>query len=180
MAVRDAVLVVVDVQGKLAGFMYDHEFLFANIERLIKIAQIMEIPILWTEQAPEKIGATVEPIAQLLSPRLKPIPKRSFSCYACPEFRQSIDALGRRHVIICGIETHVCIHQTARDLKLHGYEVSVVADAVSSRTQNNKTIALEDLRQKGVTITSAEMAVCALMGGADHPKFKDVMANIKR
>jgi nicotinamidase-related amidase len=180
MEIDETILLVVDVQGNLANLMHEHERLFSNIERMIRIAKIMGMPILWTEQAPDKIGVTVEPIAALLRPDLKPIPKRSFSCYPCIEFKKSIDAAGRRNVLITGIETHVCVYQTARDMHRHGYNVHLLEDAVSSRTENNKRIAIERMRGEGITITSAEMAVTELLGGADHPKFRDVMANIKR
>ena len=180
MGIDNTVLVVVDVQGNLAMLMHDQQFLFANIERMIKMAKILEIPILWTEQAPEKIGVTVEPIAKLLAPALKPISKRSFSCYGSPEFRQALAASGRRNVLLVGIETHICLYQTARDLYRHGYDVHVVRDAVSSRTQSNKDIAIERMRDHGITITSAEMTMCELLVTADHPKFRDVIANIKR
>ncbi len=177
---HDSVLVVVDVQGKLASLMFEYEQMFNNIERAIKISQILNVPILWTEQAPQKIGETVEPIRQLLFPALKPIHKREFSCYANAEFKDQIDALGKRQVLLVGMETHVCLYQTARDLQRFGYEVYVVADAVSSRTQANKEAALKRMASEGVTMTSAEMLGCDLMLTADHPKFKDVMANIKR
>jgi len=174
------ILTVIDVQGKLATLMHEHERLFANIERVIKTAQILDIPILWTEQAPDKIGATIEPISRLLFPVVKPIPKRTFSCYACSEFRKHIDASGRQQVLITGIETHVCVYQTVRDLNRHGYDVQVIADAVSSRAQIDKDISLAHMRAMGVTLTSAEEIVCKLLGTADHPKFREVMANIKR
>ena len=177
---QNAVLVVIDVQGKWAMRMYDHEHCFANIERVIKIAQIFEMPILWTEQAPEKIGYTIPPIADLLSPKSKPIVKRTFSCYGCPEFKEAIDRTRRQQVILVGIETHVCIYQSARDLNRHGYDVRLVADAVSSGTQANRDTAIARMRSEGIVITSAEMLACELLVSADHPKFKDVLANIKR
>ena len=180
MDIQDTVLMVIDVQGKLASLMHGHERLFTNIERAIKIAQILEIPILWTEQAPEKIGTTVEPISQLLFPVVKPISKRSFSCWGSPEFVETMRSLRRARVLVTGIETHVCVYQTVGDLKRHGYQVHVLADAVSSRSEANKTIALERMRGQGVVMSSVEMAMCELLKTADHPKFRDVMANIKR
>src|SRR4051812_8640609 len=116
MDTSNTLLLVIDLQGKLASSVYEHELLFGNLERMIKIAQIFKLPILWTEQAPDKIGPTVEPIAALLFPLVKPIAKRSFSCYGSEEFRREIKAIGRQHVLIIGIETHVCIYQSARDL----------------------------------------------------------------
>ena len=180
MDINNTVLAVIDVQGKLASLMYEHERLFGNIERMIKIAQILEVPILWTEQAPDKIGASIELVNTLLSPTLRPITKRTFSCYACPEFRTQLHASRRRQVLVCGIETHVCVYQTVRDMHRHGYDILLLADAVSSRTQSNRDIALERMRDEGATLTSVEMAACELLNGADHPQFKSAMANIKR
>ena len=180
MGINNTVLVVIDVQGKLASLMFEHEHLFANMERLIKGGQILEIPILWTEQAPHKIGGTIEPIKHLLFPLIKPIAKTDFSCYACPEFKQALNNTGCSKVLIIGIETHVCVYQTVRDLHCHGYEVQVAVDAVSSRTQANKDVALGRMRTDGITLTSAEMVLCEWLKGADHPKFREIMANIKR
>lgn len=180
MAARDTVLLVIDVQGKLASLMHGHEGLFVNIGHMIKIAQALDVPVLWTEQAPDKIGATIEPIAQLLFPMVKPVHKRTFSCYACLELRAQLDAAGRRKVLVAGIEAHVCVYQTVRDLKRHGYAVHLITDAVSSRTQANRDMALARMRQEGAVLTSTEMAACELLGSADHPKFREVMAYIKR
>ena len=176
----NSVLLVMDVQGKLATLVHEHEHMLANIERLIKSAGILGVPILWTEQAPDKIGETIDPVKHLLFSLIKPIVKRSFSCYSCPEFKQALKNSGRGQVLVTGIETQVCIYQTVHDLHGHGYEVQVIVDAVSSRTQANKAIAIERMRDEGVTLTSAEMALCEWLGGADHPKFREVMAHIKR
>ena len=83
-------------------------------------------------------------------------------------------------IIVAGIEAHVCVYQTVRDFHRHGYDVYLIEDAVSSRTQANKEIAIHRMRAEGVVITSAEKIACELMGSADHPKFREVMANIKR
>ena len=93
------------------------------------------MPILWSEQAPDKIGETVESIKDLLYPMIKPIHKRSFSCYGCPEYVEHLKTINRRQILVTGIETHVCVYQTVRDLHRHGYEVHLIADAVSSRQQ---------------------------------------------
>lgn len=173
-------LVVIDVQGKLAALVHDHEHVLANVLKAVRIAQILNLPILWTEQAPDKIGATVESVSQLLFPVIKPIVKRSFSCYGSDEFRQTLSAAGCSDVLIVGIETHVCVYQTARDLVRHGYHVDVAVDAVSARSLQCHTIAVERMRDMGAGITSVEMATCDLMVTADHPKFREVMSHIKR
>ena len=179
MDIDNSILVVIDVQEKLAGLMHDDEHLIDNIKRFIHVAQLFDIPILWSEQAPNKIGPTVEVISSLLFPIHKPIVKRSFSCYQSPEFRDAIDQCGRREVVIVGIETHVCVHQTASELKRHGYDVAVALDAVSSRALVHKETAILRMRQEGIHMVSSEMITCEWLRHVDHPKFREVMANIK-
>lgn len=178
--IEDSVLIVVDVQSKLSNLMHDHEFLYHNIERFIKVFQILQLPIIWTEQAPDKIGPTVPSIHDLLFPIIKPIAKRSFSAWGCEEFVNQLLLTKRRQAVVVGIETHVCIYQTARDLQQHGFEVFVAADAVSSRHQINRDVALSRMRHENITLTTGEAVICELIRTADHPKFRDVMAHLKR
>ena len=172
-------LAVVDVQGKLAQLMYGREELFKNIQILIKAAKILNIPILWCQQCPESLGETVGEIAGLLTDGNEPINKASFSCCGVGQFNSELKNLGRQQVLMCGIETHVCIYQTASDLLERGYEVSVIADAVSSRTLENKQIALEKMKITGVDVSSTEMALFELLKTAEHPQFKQVAKLIK-
>ncbi|MBF0489590.1 MAG: hydrolase [Candidatus Omnitrophica bacterium] len=178
--INETALVVIDVQTKLAHLMHDHDVLYHNIERVIKVSQVLNLPILWTEQAPEKIGPTVEAIHDTLFPLIKPIAKRSFSCWGCEEFKTQLSLTKCRQVILVGIETHVCVYQTAADLKAHGFEVFVAADAVSSRSSLNSEVTLTRMRQEGMTVTVGEALICELIRGADHPKFRDVMGYIKK
>lgn len=177
--IEDTVLVVVDVQGKLAELMADKEELFANLERLIRGADVVELPILWLEQYPEGLGPTIEPLAQLLSPSRQPMPKVSFSCCGCPAFVDALQATGRRQVLLAGIETHVCIYQTTADLLSAGYEVQVVGDAVSSRTARNRELGLQRAHDLGATITSVEMALFELQRVARGDRFR-ALARIVR
>jgi len=176
----DSVLVVVDVQTRLATMMHGHDVLYHNIERLIKASQALKVPILWTEQAPDKIGPTVPIIHDSLYPLIKPIAKRSFSCWGCDEFVRQLALTNRRQVILAGIETHVCIYQTASELKQHGYDVHIAADAVSSRSLTNTDLTLARMRHEGMTVTMGESVICELLRTADHPQFKDVMIHLKR
>jgi nicotinamidase-related amidase len=171
-------LVVVDVQGRLAQLMYGREVLFKNIQILIKAAKILDIPIVWCQQVPDSLGPTVCGIAELLS-GIEPINKASFSCCSDEQFISKLNSLGRQQVLLCGIETHVCIYQTAVDLRNRGYEVNVVADAVSSRTLENKQIGLERLEAEGTGLGSTEMVLFELLKTADHPQFKQIVRLIK-
>ena len=176
--IQKSCLVVVDVQGKLAQLMSGREGLFKNIQILIKAAKILDIPIIWCQQFPEGLGETVGEIAVLMCD-IEPINKVSFSCCGDEQFNIRLDEVGRGQVLLCGIETHVCIYQTASDLYERGYEVSVIGDAVSSRTAENKEIALLRMRNEGIIISSTEMALFELLRTAEHPKFREVAKLIK-
>ena len=176
--VQDCSLVVVDVQGRLAELMYEKDLLFKNIQILIKAAKILAVPILWTQQQPQAIGATVPQISELLTDN-EPINKACFSCCGLKDFNDKINALSRKQVLLCGIEAHVCIYQTATDLIASGKEIHVIADAVSSRTKENKQIALQRMIAEGVKLSSVEMAVFELLKTSDHAQFKQVMQLVK-
>jgi nicotinamidase-related amidase len=171
-------LVVVDVQGKLATLMHNRQLLFKNIRILIEAAKILDIPVLWTQQCPAALGPTVPEIAELLD-GIEPIDKSSFSCCGDGKFTSKLDSLNRRQVLLCGIETHVCIWQTAADLRDKGFTANVIADAVSSRTLENKQTALTHMLANGINIYSTEMALFELLKTADHPKFKQIVKLMK-
>ena len=175
---ENAVLMIVDVQGKLAGLMHECELFFANIQKMIRSAQILDIPIIYTEQAPEKIGQTIQEITWLLGD-LKPITKKSFSCCGSKEFMTALQATGRKQILLTGMEAHVCLYQTARDLIKLGYDVYMVADAISARSAASKHIALERNKSEGAVITTFEMTLCELMVTADHPKFREILGFMK-
>jgi len=171
-------LVIVDVQGRLAELMDNKEPVFANIEILIKTAKALEFGIIWCEQHPRALGPTIQQIAQLLTDK-EPIAKFSFSCCGHDEFNDKLKELRPKQVILCGIEAHVCIHQTAADLLDKDYEVHVIADAISSRTPANREIALRRMEAGGVLLSSTEMALFELLRTAKHEKFRELMKLIK-
>jgi nicotinamidase-related amidase len=171
-------LVVIDIQGKLAMLSYDREVLFKNIQILIKSAKLLDIPVLWSQQCPDALGPTVPHLAELLS-GIQPIDKASFSCCGDKQFISKLSSINRPQVLLCGIETHVCIYQTAVDLQEKGCAVFVIADAVSSRTLDNKQIALTRMQAIGINIYSAEMALFELLKTADHPQFKQIAKLVK-
>jgi len=176
--IRDCCLAVVDVQGKLAQLMVNRETLFQNLQILVAAAKILEIPILWCQQVPAALGPTVPEIAELLAGH-EPINKASFSCCGEEAFPAELNALGREQVLLCGIETHVCIYQTAMDLMEGGLDVTVVADAVSSRTEQNRQIALTRLAAEGAHLSSTEMALFELLKTAKHPQFRQIAKLVK-
>ena len=176
--IENCLLVVVDVQGKLASLMYERDALLKNIQILIKSAKILALPILWCQQAPAAIGPTVPEIAELLTD-IQPINKSSFSCCRDDKCISKLSSINRSQALLAGIEAHVCIYQTAIDLKEMGFDVNVIADAVSSRTLDNKQIALSKMQTLGINISSTEMAIFELLKTADHPKFKQIAKLVK-
>jgi len=171
-------LVVVDVQGKLAELMWEKESLFKNIEILVKSANILDMPILWCQQYPKALGDTIEQVAAHLQD-ISPCDKMSFSCCGNEEFADKLHAAGCRQLLICGIEAHICVYQTAMDMLDMDYDVQVVGDAVSSRTQENKDAALSRIKWEGAAITTTEMALFELLGTAEHEKFREIAKLVK-
>jgi nicotinamidase-related amidase len=173
-----AVLVVIDMQGKLAQSMHCRELLFENVQKIIKGAQVLGLPLLLTEQNPKGLGPTIPEIADLV-PGVRRIPKLSFSCCGDETFSRELSGLQRRQVLLCGIEAHVCLYQTTIDLVSSGYEVHVLADAVSSRTAENKAIGLQKMKDAGASITSVETALFELLRVAEGPVFKQIISIVK-
>jgi nicotinamidase-related amidase len=176
--VQNCCLVVVDVQGKLAQLMYEKEKLFSAIQILIKAAKILNIPIIWCQQCPQSLGSTIPQIAELLA-GIDPINKSEFSCCGCERFNTELTSLGRQQVILCGIEAHICIYQIAVGLLRKGYDVTVVADAISSRTLENKQTAIDRMKSEGANISCVEMALFELLRTAEHPQFKQIAKLVK-
>jgi nicotinamidase-related amidase len=175
---EDSVLMVIDMQGNLYESMQDKEFLLENVRKLVRGMQVFGIPVLVTEQIPEKLGPTIEPVASLL-PDARRIPKSDFSCCGDEKIMKALKAAERRQVLLCGIETHVCVYQTAVDMLGFGYDVHLVADAVSSRTVLNREIGIEKMRDEGARLASTEMVLFELTRSADDPKFKDIFRIVK-
>ncbi len=175
---NSTVLVLVDVQGKLAQLMDGKEALFQNLRKLVQGVQVLGVPIVWLEQNPAGLGPTIPELAELLHGQ-QPIAKVSFSCCGDGGFMTALRATGRKQVLLAGIEAHVCIYQTAADLLKLGYEVEVVADGVSSRTTANRGLALQKIQQLGARLTSVEMALFELLGKADGPAFKAMLKIVK-
>lgn len=175
---KKTVLIVVDVQGKLAQLMYAKQTLFENLRKIIKGIQALGVPILWLEQNPEGLGPTIPEVSELLT-SIEPISKSSFSGCRNERFVQALKDANRNQVLIVGIEAHVCVYQTAVDLVDLGYEVEVVTDAVSSRTVENKKVALQKMRDIGVSLTSTEMALFELLEVAEGEQFKEILKLLK-
>ncbi len=173
----NAILVFIDVQGKLSERVEDSEALFENLRRLLKGVTALDVPVLVTEQIPEKLGPTREEFQEFITE--PPISKSSFGCCGEPAFFQALEKTGRKQVILCGIETHVCVYQTALQLLATDHEVTVVTDAVSSRDPANKTLALRRLENEGIQLTGTEMLLFEILGDAKDPAFKSILNIVK-
>jgi nicotinamidase-related amidase len=174
----DTLLVIVDIQEKLVRAMGDREELLLRAGQLVQGARALNIPILCTEQNPKGLGATVPEIATHM-PGVQPIAKFSFGCCASEDFLRALQAAGCRNVLMAGIETHVCVYQTAMELLARDYRVEVVADACGSRTSANKRIGLEKMRAAGAAVTSVETALFELLKVAEGPAFKEILRIVK-
>jgi len=175
---NNTALVLIDIQGKLASLMHDKETLYANLQTLVKGVQALELPILWLEQYPKGLGPTIPELSALLQGQA-PLAKTCFSAYGLDEFRQALQQTRRRQILLAGIETHICVYQTARDLLDNGFYVEVVADAVSSRTPQNNAVGLEKMLHCGAQITAVEMCLFELLQKAGGAQFKEIAALIK-
>ena len=144
---KNPCLLIIDVQEKLFPVIPENQKLLKNIKILIQGFDIFNLPILVSEQVPDKLGRTIEPIKSLTS-HIKPIIKSSFSCILEPSFKQRVNALDSIDgFVIAGLETHICVYQTVRDLLLEGHKVEVAADAVASRNVQNKQIAIDRIKE---------------------------------
>jgi len=172
-----AALVVVDVQEAFRPAVLDFEQVARNVAILARAARILELPTLVTEQYPKGLGHTVPEVAEHLD--VTPIEKVAFSAVDADGFAGALHRAERDQVLLCGIETHVCVNQTAEDLIADGVEVHVAQDAVTSRTSENRALGLHKMERSGAVATSVETALFELLGRAGTPEFKEVQALIK-
>ncbi len=176
--VNRTVLIIIDVQEKLARVMHEKEALVSNLQRLVKGMTVLEVPVIVTEQYPQGLGPTVPEIASLL-PGLTPLPKTAFSCWNDEQFVNKLKSLQRTQVLICGIEGHVCVYQTACDLIAHGYETYAVTDTITSRTPENRQLSFEMMKQVGARMTGTETVLFELLKAAQGDKFKKISQIVK-
>lgn len=175
---QDCLLLVVDVQGKLATLMHQPEQYLSNLKIMIQAAGHLDIPILWAEQLPDKLGPTLPEIAELLCHQ-QPIAKHSFSCFGEEKLVSALSASGKNQILVTGIETHICVYQSVVDLIRLQKQAHVVTDAVASRLAHNKALGLERMRDAGATLTSTEACLFEMMQHAHHPAFREIVKLLK-
>ncbi len=176
---RRSVLVLIDVQPSLTKTIFEMDRVLARSAFLLKVANILDVPILVTEQNPERMGCTVPELATLI-PDTRPYAKMCFSAVRSPDFAGDLEQIARRQVVLIGIETHICVSQTAQDLLVRGFEVVVCPDAVSSRTLEAHKLGMERMRDAGVVPAHTESVAYEWIGAAEHPEFKRFLAVVKQ
>jgi nicotinamidase-related amidase len=173
-------LIVVDIQEKLLPPIFESSRLLKNSQLLIRLATILKIPALITTQYAKGLGNTTPEIASLL-PETQPIDKLMFSCFGSDAFCSMLKRLpgNRNTVLLCGMESHICVMQTALGALREGYIVHVASDAVSSRTEWNWKIGLDRMRAAGAVISSTEMILYELLRFSGSPAFKELLPYLK-
>lgn len=175
---ENCVGLVIDIQERLFPVMNGKNGFLANAKRLILGLQELEVPLITTQQYTKGLGETLVEVSTLIS-HFNYIEKKSFSCYDEPAFVEALEDCNRRTVLICGIEAHVCVLQTAVDLKAAGYIPVVVYDCVSSRANSSMKLALERFRYEGIMVTSAESVLFELTRSASSSSFKTISNLVK-
>jgi len=177
--VDSTILVVIDMQEPFLRALYERERVIENVRALMKGANVLRLPTIGTTQYQEKLGGVIPEIKELLPPLLPPFDKLCFSCYSDPAFQSEIQRSGRKQVLLCGVEAHICVNQTAHELIAAGFQVHAVADAISARTESNWRLGLDKMRQGGVLLSSVEMALFEMLHEAGTPEFREILQIVK-
>ena len=171
---------VIDIQEKLLPPIFEKNHLVRNSQLLIRLANILSLPVIATTQYAKGLGQIVPEIASLLPQQAEATDKLEFGCFGNGEFCSRIARLsGRNTLLLCGMETHICVLQTAIGALNQGHIVHVAADAVSLRTEQNWKLGLERMRDAGAVISSTEMMIYELLGRSGSPEFKEMLKHLK-
>lgn len=170
-------LVVIDIQPSFMKPIQGMDNALMRSKFLVECAQLLGVPTVATEQVPDKMGATHHEILDLLDDEA--IAKTSFSCWGEPKFRAAVEKIGRKQAVLVGIESPICVCQTAHQMLAAGYEVIVAEDTTASRSAGAQTNAIERMRAAGVILAHTESIVYEWLGSATHPAFRDVLKVVK-
>ena len=178
---HEALLLVVDVQEKLMPVIDGATEVDANVERLVRGCHVLDVPPLLTEQYVQGLGRTVPRVRRALEETFgyAPIEKTCFSANGAGEFQAALRGLRKKQILVAGVEAHVCVYQTVGDLLAAGYDVTLIADAISSRTAENKAIALQRMSHDGARLSSTEMALFELLGVSGTDEFAQILKLVK-
>lgn len=172
-------LIVIDVQEAFRSAIPDFAITAKRVATAVRGFQILGLPVFVTEQYPKGLGNTADEIKGVFSANAEVYEKTVFSSCGADEFVDKLNAQGIKQTVICGLETHICVNQTAHDLLERGFQVHVLCDCVTSRFEYNKLAAIAKMRRSGVIESSIEMALFELMRDAKHENFKEIQALIK-
>ncbi|MFW5877819.1 MAG: hydrolase [bacterium] len=175
---KETAAVVIDIQERLLPHIYEGKTILHNCLKLIEGLQILYIPVITTQQYTKGLGATEPSIVDKFS-EFNYIEKTSFSCFEEPAFKEEITILNKQNIILCGIESHVCVLQTCLDLIDDGFRPVIVEDCISSRRRDDKIIAIERMRQEGARITTLESILFELTRRAGNETFKRISKLVK-
>ncbi|HEY8742046.1 MAG TPA: isochorismatase family protein [Chloroflexota bacterium] len=174
----DATLVVIDMQARLVPVIVGAPAIVHACRRAIRAFDLLGEPVIFTEQYPRGLGPTVPDLAGLLGER-QPISKTCFGCFDCAEFVQAVEQTGRQVLLLCGIEAHICVYQTALQALNRGFMVYLLTDAIGARTLEARRLGQERLQAAGAVVSHTEMAIYELLGTAGTAEFRSVLEIIK-
>ncbi|MFN2501014.1 MAG: hydrolase [Pyrinomonadaceae bacterium] len=174
-----AALVVIDVQEGFRSAIGDFALIASRVSMAVRGFQILDVPVIVTEQYPEGLGRTAEEIQLVLEDNFEVIDKTAFSSCSADIFIKKLQGLGVKQIVLCGLETHICVTQTAHDLIDRGFEVHILTDCVCSRFDHDRKAGLGKMAASGAVSSSLEMALFEMMGDAKHEKFKEIQALIR-
>jgi nicotinamidase-related amidase len=178
---EDCALAVIDIQEKLLPPIYEKERMVRNSALLVRLANILSLPVIVSTQYEKGLGKTITEIAGLLSEvNTKPVDKLEFGCFGNGEYCSTVGKLANRTtLLLCGMESHICVTQTALGALNQGLNVHVAADAVSSRTELNWKLGLNRMQAAGAVLSSTEMMIYELLGKSGTPAFKEMLKHLK-
>jgi nicotinamidase-related amidase len=176
---RQTVLAVIDVQEAFREHISDFAELAARVALVSHAARLLGLPVIVTEQYPKGLGPTAGEIRAVLSEDFAPVEKTAFSSCGAQEFVSRLETAGARQILLCGIEAHVCVNQTAHDLLARGLQVHLLTDCIASRTAQNRQVGFEKMLRSGALPSSTELALFELMRDARHEQFKAIQRLIK-
>lgn len=172
-------LAIIDMQEAFRSSISDFAETTARIALIAHAAGLLNVPVIVTEQYPKGLGRTANELQMVLPQATAVIEKTSFSACGAPEFAAQLEATGARQVLLCGIEAHICVNQTAHDLLARGFQVHLLIDCITARDSRNKQLALDKMERSGALPSSTEMALFELMRDARHEQFKSIQKLIK-
>lgn len=175
---ENSLLLIIDVQERLVNAL-DKDVVVNRTATLVKAAKILDIPTIATQQYPKGLGLIVDPVKQNLKSDAQIIDKTSFSAVKENGFMDVLKSFNKKQIVICGIETHVCVHQTCADLIDEGYEVYIVKDACASRNKYEFKQGIERMQENGAKISCLEIVLFEWLRDAKNPDFKEIQALIK-